>query len=114
MKNIMIISLMVVLLQSCSSIQTYKINEPFNITLENEGIGGYQWHYMAIPEVEKIDSTTTTISEDKKLDAYIRNFELKGIKKGKYVLEFQRLRAFENLDTIPDNQIKKIKIKIKE
>lgn len=113
MKNIMIISLLVVLFQSCSTIQTYKLNENFDITLNNEAVGGFQWHYKEIPQVVKLDSATITISEDGKLNSYKKKFTLKGIEKGKYELLFFQQQSFNVLDSIPEEYIKRIKIRIK-
>lgn len=110
----MLFTLLVSLIQSCSSIQTYKINEPFDITLDNEAVGGFQWHYKAIPEVEKIDSTTITIEEEGKFSYYKKRFNLKGVKEGKYELVFFQQQPFNVLDSIPEEYIKKFKVKIKK
>lgn len=115
MKNILFLSIItLLLLQSCKTVKTHKVNEEFEITLENEGVGGYQWHYKNIPEIIMIDSSVVTIEEKGKLAQYEKVYKLKGIKKGCFKLEFHHLRSFEKFDTVPKEHIKIIKIKIKK
>lgn len=116
MRKIILVSLWITLLcQSCKIKQRYHVNEEFNIELEKEGDGGYQWGYVAIPEVKQLNSSKKKIVEEGKLLAsYHKVFSLKGVKPGVYKLEFQFLRSFEKLDTIPKDQIKIIKVKIKK
>ena len=114
MKQIIILSIISLLsLQSCKIAKTYKVNEEFEIELEKEGVGGYQWQYISIPEVIIVDSTEIKITEEYKLAIYEKKYLLKGIKKGCYKLEFHHLRSFEKFDTVPKKHIKVIKVRIK-
>ena len=116
MKKISIIIFLVsISFQSCKVHQTYTVNEAFTVELEKEGAGGYQWGYVAIPEVEQIETSKKVIEKEGVfLAGYNKVFSLKGIKPGKYHLEFHFLRSFEKLDTIPEDRIKIIKVKIKK
>jgi predicted secreted protein len=114
-KIFLIVFLALISLQSCKVIEGYKVNEEFKIELENEGIGGYQWVYLPIPEVEQINSTKKLIQEeDKLLVSYNKVFSFKALKSGTYNLEFNFLRSFEKLDTIPEDYKKIIKVNIKK
>lgn len=120
-KTIIVSFLLVIFLQSCSILrcdcdvsERHKVNEPFTISLENEGIGGYQWRYIPTEEVTAIDSTNVVVKTVNKLARYNKQYTLKGLKKGVYSLEFHYVRSFEQLDTIPENQKKYIKVKIKK
>jgi predicted secreted protein len=115
MKNIILIVFLVsISLQSCKTTEGYKVNEEFKIELEKEGDGGYQWSYLAIPEVVQTNTSKKSIEkEGNLLVSYQKIFYLKGLKKGTYNLEFQSLRSFEKLDTIPEDHKKIIKVKIK-
>ena len=116
MKKISVIIFLVsISFQSCKVHQTYFVNEEFTIELEKEGAGGYQWDYLAIPEVTQINATKKVIEKEGVfLAGYNKVFSLKGIKPGKYHLEFHFLRSFEKLDTIPEDRKRIIKVKIKK
>lgn len=113
MKKLIILSLLVGLLQSCSTVKTYKLNTAFDIILDNEAAGGFQWHYKETPQVVKVDSVTITISDEGKLNSYKKRFTLKGVEKGRYELFFFQQQPFNILDSIPEEYIKRIKIRIK-
>jgi predicted secreted protein len=121
MRKIVFISILGILsLQSCKIVQnckvdeTYKVDETFEVELEKEGIGGYQWNYIAIPEVDLIKSTSIVSLVEDELERYNKRFTLKGIKSGKYKLEFHYLRSFEKIDAVPKEHIRIIKIRIKK
>ena len=114
LKNSFLILFTIALLHSCGTIQSYKIGELFEIELDKEGVGGYEWNYIAIPEVVTVDSSVVTIPVENKLAINKKRFKLKGIKKGIYQIEFHHLRSFEKFDTIPKEHIKIFKIKIKK
>lgn len=98
----------------CLSRDGHAVAEEFEIVLDGEGDGGFQWYYKEIPEVIKVDSTIITISEEGKLNRYQKKFILKGVEKGNYELEFYQQQSFNILDTIPEEYIKRIKVKIKK
>jgi hypothetical protein len=113
-KNSLILLCTAVLLQSCATVKKYKINETIEVVLDNEGTGGYQWNYIAIPEVTVVDSSNITLKEEGKLARYQKKYLLKGTKKGNYQLVFHHLRSFQKFDTVPQAHIKSFKIKIKK
>jgi predicted secreted protein len=114
-KIILIVFIISVSLQSCKLTEGYKVNEAFKIELEKEGDGGYQWNYLAIPEVVLINTSKKSIEkEGELLVSYQKIFSLKGLKPGSYNLEFQSLRSFEKLDTLSEVHKKIIKVKIKK
>ncbi|PQJ81857.1 protease inhibitor I42 family protein [Polaribacter glomeratus] len=114
-KIILIVFIISVSLQSCKVTQGYKVNEEFKIELEKEGDGGYQWRYLPIPEVEQINTSKKSIEKEGKIFvSHQKIFSLKGLKPGAYSLEFHFLRSFEKLDSIPEDQKKIIKVKIKK
>tara|TARA_R110002126_G_scaffold27040_2_gene91051 strand:+ start:5277 stop:5630 length:354 start_codon:yes stop_codon:yes gene_type:complete len=117
MKKIILIAFLVsISFQSCKVIQRYKVDEEFNIELEKEGDGGYQWDFLEIPGVKEVKTSKKKIAaeEGKLLVSYNKIFSLKGVLPGTYNLEFRFLRSFEKLDTIPAENKKIIKVKIKK
>jgi predicted secreted protein len=117
MKKIILIAFLVsISFQSCKVVQHYKVNEEFKIELEKEGDGGYQWGFMEMSGIKELKTSKKKIAaeEGKLLVSYHKIFSLKGVKPGRYNLEFHFLRSFEKLDTIPAENKKLIKVKIKK
>jgi predicted secreted protein len=116
MKKIILIAFIVsISFQSCKVAQRYKVNEEFKIELEKEGDGGYQWNFLEIPGIKEVKTSKKKIEEEGKLlVGYHKIFTLQGVLPGTYKLEFRFSRSFEKSDTIPAENKKIIKVKIKK
>ncbi|GGG45009.1 protease inhibitor I42 family protein [Bizionia arctica] len=113
-KKVMIICFLIMgVMQSCKTYNHYKTNQIFEINLENEGAGGYKWSFVKTPDIEVVDSSQVVLQGNSKLVSYEKKYKLKGLKKGAYILTFHHLRNFEKNDTIPEENIKIINVRIK-
>ena len=109
-KKFTFLSLCMFLISSCAT--SYKIGEKFEIELEQDGVGGYTWEYVKIPEVEVIDSMKTKIKKENQFTEYLKTYVLKGKEKGTYKLNFRKKRSFEPDSLIPKDNYRTLKIRI--
>lgn len=115
-KSLITILLGAVLISSCAT--GYRIDEKFDVNLDNNGIGGYEWEYVSIPEVIAMDSTEIrdSIKEPATgkptFSTYTKNYTMAGKKAGKYELVFRKKRSFEPDSLIPEKNYKKLKVRI--
>lgn len=99
---------------SCLPAQnTYKKGDIIKISLEKNGLGGYEWTMKADSLVSILKEYDETYFNDTtNLNEYNKIFELKALKKGITELNFIKRRAFE-ADSIKPVQVISKKIIIK-
>ena len=92
---------------------TYQVDEPFEVPLEKQGLGGYQWEYLRIPEVVIVDSLDQLHKKENGFHEYTRIYKMKGLARGCYNLRFVKKRSFESRDNIGSENTRNIKIRIR-
>jgi len=114
MKTIYIKSILVLLaagfFASCAT--GYEKGNQFEISLERNGIGGYQWEYVPTQGVALVDSTETLVTNNNTLSEYTKTYTLQGVNKGNYELVFRKKRSFEPDSLIPEENYRTIKVRI--
>lgn len=98
-------------LLSCRT--TYHVDEFFDVSLDKQGLGGYQWEYIGIPEVVVVESLDQAHKNENGFHEYTRIYKMKALKKGCYNLKFIKKRSFEQRDSINNENIKNIKVRIR-
>lgn len=113
-RNIFIIFCTLMMLTSCSvSKRQYTIGEEFNVDLEGEGNGGFDWNMEEIHGISLVGSTRKGTKKDNGFYEFSKVFTLKGTSIGTYDIKFKKIRSFQP-ELILDEHIKIIKIKIKK
>lgn len=114
-KNIFVLSIILAVAYSCSQQQNfYKVGETFQIQLEREAAGGYQWNMKPDSLVSIVKETSVSRHNDStNLEEYIKVYELKPEKPGTTELQFYQKRSFEPDSLVTKDQYfyKKIQIK---
>lgn len=114
MKTIYIKSVIILLIAAsfASCATGYEKGNQFEISLERNGIGGYQWEYVPIQGVSLVDSTETLVTNSDMLGEYTKTYTLEGVNKGNYELVFRKKRSFEPDSLIPEENYRTIKVRI--
>lgn len=110
--NLMVV-MSILLMNACAVEKKVSEQMVFEIPLKNNGQGGFQWTFRPIPEIKVIDSFETDALNESQFSEFTKHYKLKGLKKGRYTLEFIKVRSFQP-DLILKENIKKIRIRIKK
>ncbi len=107
--------LLLILIQvSCAtSDKVVRAGDTFEVALEQEGEGGFEWTYKPTEGIIAIDTFKTNIELPSGFSEYTKHFKFRGEKKGKYALEFVKIRSFQP-ELILDGNVKEIVVRIKK
>lgn len=111
--NIITVFLVLVVFTSCAAKKQYSIGEEFNIVLEGEGNGGFDWNMEKIDGISVVESTDIGIKKENGFSEFSKVYTLRGNSKGIYHLKFKKIRSFQP-ELLLDKHIQIIKIQIKK